>query len=52
MRSSFAIPLLSASFITSMAEVNSSMTAKKTLRHLTAKRSYFVDRRALNEVNR
>jgi len=44
MPTSFAIPLLSASFITSMAEVNSGTTAVKN--------SYRCDRQAVNEVKR
>jgi hypothetical protein len=52
MRSSFAIPLLAASFITSMAEVKLCTAAEKTLRHLSAMRPYFDDRKAVNEVNR
>jgi hypothetical protein len=60
MRTSFAIPLLSASFITSMAEVNSGTTAEKSLAVATAQRllvmtarqSQSGDRSAVNEVKR
>jgi len=55
-----AIPLLPASFITSMIEVNSCITVEQSLTVATAQRlvlmtagpSQSADREAVNEVNR
>ena len=60
MRTASAIPLLAASFITSMSEVNSGNTAQKSptvataqrLLVMTAGQSQSGDREAVNEVKR